>query len=352
MVSSAECPPKNTDQGFWVGSAVSIALSLVMKLVGCSIQQVGIGGFMGKSMLVRQTACVHKVQIRCIEYVLRQKGFTMGKVAILCGGPDWPTSVLAGILKLPLIEMLVGTLPIIFFIIPCALTGSFYLKSNDPTSMLASASSLMALASLIVTGVLWAISAWAVQQALEEHPEEVTRPLVENVHLEWLDYRSEYVRKKLKTTWSSISPGVRLVWTFGVLTQIFVCHCFQWLFTSLVGKFAVSDSIDTLTFIAGFNAEDGLFTYQSLALIGVYAFAWSGHVVYCIWKRRALGPGRLAALKECDEMEAKWKEEYIKMCKLKAPTDAGAAGDAKVADSRETEVDADDEVVGGYSVHV
>ena len=33
------------------------------------------------------------------------------QVSILCGGPDWPTSVLAGILRLSLVECEIGTLP-------------------------------------------------------------------------------------------------------------------------------------------------------------------------------------------------------------------------------------------------
>merc|ERR1712127_1153419 len=41
------------------------------------------------------------------------------------GGPDWPTSVLCGIMGLPLLPILVGTLPIIFLIFPTLLTGSF-----------------------------------------------------------------------------------------------------------------------------------------------------------------------------------------------------------------------------------
>ena len=30
---------------------------------------------------------------------LKRPGLDMGKVGILCGGPDWPTSVLTGLLK-------------------------------------------------------------------------------------------------------------------------------------------------------------------------------------------------------------------------------------------------------------
>jgi hypothetical protein len=36
------------------------------------------------------------------------KYLTTGKVAILVGGPDWPTSVTTGILGISLVPMLIG----------------------------------------------------------------------------------------------------------------------------------------------------------------------------------------------------------------------------------------------------
>lgn len=313
-----QCPPKGTEQGFWTGVVINFALCWFLKLMACAIQQVCIGGMLSKSLWVRQTVGVHTTFIRCLEVVMRKKGLSAGKVAILCGGPDWPTSVLAGIMRLSLLECEIGTLPIIGFIIPFALTGSFYLKSADPTSMLSSASSLMLLLSLIVTGVLWAVSAWAVQQALEQNHEEVTRPLAQNVDLEWLDYRTEFVKKKLNVIWKDIPMGVRVVWIIGAVVQIMVCHMFQWMYTSLIGTFSVSDDIQTLKFIAGFDVKTGLFTYQSLALIFFYCVAWLCYMAYSCWMRTAKGPARREALKEADLTEATWKEEYIKLCEQKA----------------------------------
>ena len=52
-------------------------------------------------------------------------------VCILCGGPDWPTSVCTGILGLPLGEMLMGTLPVFFVILPTCLAGSLQLRAAE-----------------------------------------------------------------------------------------------------------------------------------------------------------------------------------------------------------------------------
>merc|ERR1719181_955537 len=110
LIVADQCP-----QGFWIGIAICIVISFIMKLCACAMQQKLIGESLGNSIAIKQQCGIHTPGIRAIECVLRAKGWTVGKVAILCGGPDWPTSVMAGLLKLPLGAMLFGTIPIIFF---------------------------------------------------------------------------------------------------------------------------------------------------------------------------------------------------------------------------------------------
>ncbi|CAE8688484.1 unnamed protein product, partial [Polarella glacialis] len=117
--------------GFTPGCFIAIAVSYVLKLMACAMQQKLIGGLLGRNLKIRCQVGVNKPFIRAIEAVLRRPGLSMGKVAILCGGPDWPTSVLAGVLKLSLFECELGTMPIIVFITPCSLSGSYYLKSSE-----------------------------------------------------------------------------------------------------------------------------------------------------------------------------------------------------------------------------
>merc|ERR1712136_321499 len=59
-----------------------------------------------------------------IEKILKQPGLGVQKVLILCGGPDWPTSVLTGILRLPVGQMLIGTLPCFILLMPAVLAGA------------------------------------------------------------------------------------------------------------------------------------------------------------------------------------------------------------------------------------
>lgn len=55
----------------------------------------------------------------------------MPKVSILVGGPDWPTSVITGILDLPMWPMLLGTMPVMIIIAPCCVATGFLLCPEE-----------------------------------------------------------------------------------------------------------------------------------------------------------------------------------------------------------------------------
>lgn len=65
------------------------------------------------------------MSIKAIRLILTKPGLGIDKIAILCGGPDWPTSVLTGILKLSVFKMLFGTIPVVFLVFPCVMSGAF-----------------------------------------------------------------------------------------------------------------------------------------------------------------------------------------------------------------------------------
>merc|ERR1719162_2540318 len=79
---------------------------------------------MGKSVKIQQLICVDQVGTRGIEKILNKRGLKPSKVAVLIGGPDWPTSVTCGILKVDVPQMLLGTLPIVIICFPCVVAGA------------------------------------------------------------------------------------------------------------------------------------------------------------------------------------------------------------------------------------
>ena len=126
-----------TDGGLGSGVLAVIyacCVSIVIKLFACTIQQKGFGEQLGKNVNVRQMVGVNSDMIRTMKIVLGERGLTKAKVAILVGGPDWPTSVLCGIMGLPLLPVLLGTLPVWLLIIPTVLTGTFTYAENTTLS--------------------------------------------------------------------------------------------------------------------------------------------------------------------------------------------------------------------------
>ena len=84
-----------------------------------------------KRVWIRALIGINSPTTRAIKKILMVPGLNLPKIVILCGGPDWPTSVTTGILKCSLPQMLLGTLPIMFLIVPTVMTGAFKNKEQD-----------------------------------------------------------------------------------------------------------------------------------------------------------------------------------------------------------------------------
>ena len=89
-----------------IGSIIyTCCLSLIIKLLACALQQKLIGENLSKSIRVRQLVKINSPVVRAVKLILTERGFSLPKMAILVGGPDWPTSVLSGILHVELIPV-------------------------------------------------------------------------------------------------------------------------------------------------------------------------------------------------------------------------------------------------------
>jgi len=293
--------------GFWPGTIICILVSWLLKLTACAMQQKCIGELLRSSTWVRQTCRVHTPLLRAIEAVLREKGFTMGKITILCGGPDWPTSVGAGVLGLPLWEMLVGTLPIIFFVAPCVMTGSFYLRREESDVWLR-ASSLMLSATVIVCIILWIGAVWAVQQVLDRRYEELNCPRLADLQLAWLDWRQAQIQASCRAKWSETPTFIVVLLILGALWLICVGHLYYWLPGWCFGSFAVTDDIEDFRWIEG---DDALFKFNGLLglclSIGSLMFIGTAKMWASISTTRA----RQQTVQRLAKVEDQWKAMWI-----------------------------------------
>lgn len=119
------------DGEFWLGIFAASVWCFLIKLCAIVGQQKGFGEQMGNYVWIRKLVGVNSISIRAIKVILSRPGWDFAKVCILVGGPDWPTSVLTGILGLPVASMLMGSLPVFFLVLPTTTAGAFQLKVND-----------------------------------------------------------------------------------------------------------------------------------------------------------------------------------------------------------------------------
>mmetsp|Transcript_27911 Transcript_27911/g.65923 ORF Transcript_27911/g.65923 Transcript_27911/m.65923 type:complete len:748 (-) Transcript_27911:189-2432(-) len=121
---------ESTGGHFLLASLVALVVSMAIKLTAVAMQQKLIGERFSDSICVKKLVAVHTPEMKAIRHILSQPGLRMDKVVVLVCGPDWPTSVLTGVLKLPLLQMLLGTLPVVFLIMPFTLAGSFMVHAS------------------------------------------------------------------------------------------------------------------------------------------------------------------------------------------------------------------------------
>jgi len=305
LISGKGATDWGSDTGFWIATCICIGVCFVLKLSACAVQQKGIGERLGARLWVRQHVGVHKPFIRAIEHVLEQPGLSFGKVVILVGGPDWPTSVLAGVLRLSLCQCLLGTFPIIVYIAPLTLTGSFYFK-RSAGAMWRNAGDLMFTLTAVITIVLWVSIWWVIQNELEKESKRLRRPMKKFVELEWLDKKEEIVRKVCIVTWREVPFAIRVALVFGSVTMVLVFHSFYWLGEWCFNSFDVTDDISTFHL---YGLETSVILSFGMFGLLINLMGIQACVVFFVWRRRKIADRRMAAQQEADEQEKDWKEK-------------------------------------------
>mmetsp|Transcript_16616 Transcript_16616/g.43917 ORF Transcript_16616/g.43917 Transcript_16616/m.43917 type:complete len:649 (-) Transcript_16616:109-2055(-) len=306
ILISKSCP-----WGFWWGCAVCVLLCFLLKLAACCVQQKIIGERLGSSLAVRRACGVHKPFIRAIEAVLRRPGMSYGKCMILCGGPDWPTSVLAGILRLSVLQCLLGTVPIIFSIIPLALTGSFYLRREESEVWLRTGNLMLTLTAL-VSAVFWVGIGRAVQGEYDRNRHELTRPKEEYLELEWLDHAEGFLAGKCRTSWAEVPRVLRVPYAGGAACAALVGHAFLWRSANCFGSFGVTDDIATLRWLG----PGGLVRPSGCVGLLAGVLSYAGLAVYATWHKRRTAAAAAEARRHLSAVEASWKEEWLRKLRL------------------------------------
>lgn len=105
---SGEMP---SESNLFLSIFICTFLVMILRLMVCVCQMKLIGGLLRKYTWVLKNVGIHTKFMQSIRQLIDRPDMTREKVAILCGGPDWPVMVLTGIFELPVIPVLKGVTP-------------------------------------------------------------------------------------------------------------------------------------------------------------------------------------------------------------------------------------------------
>ena len=230
--------------GFWGALMFSSFLSFLIKLpLAITIQQKCIGEYMGDSVEVKRLVGINSITIRAIDKILRRPGFDLGKICILSGGPDWPTAVLCGILRLRWIEVIMSSMPVYFVVMPCVMAAGFLLKKGDPWE---SVSAVMLTLAALVQVVAMVAALHFIEETATKHYDELSAiPKDEDVEKLEAKSRDRYQWYIAYTDWHSphFPFWVKCLLVLGTVLTMFYFYLNQLYSQVCWESFQVSDSI-------------------------------------------------------------------------------------------------------------
>jgi len=248
VILTASAWDKGKGFSFEVSCCLSVAVCFCIKMNAIAVQQKCFGERMSGSVKVRKLVGVNSTSIRAIEAILSAPGVAfldIKKVSILCGGPDWPTSVLTGILRLSLADMMTGSIPVLFLIAPCCMSGAFMLKITPGDSKWAAISSVtLAVSACVQTSALAAAGYFIAEvtardkKKLDAKPKDKEVEALEKVEAENAE------RYAAATTWDKLPCLARLNLQVGALAMALCCYACQLAGNSCFRTFEVTGEID------------------------------------------------------------------------------------------------------------
>ena len=214
---------------------------LIIKLLACTIQQKIIGEYMSENIWVKKTVGINSNLIRTTKLVLTEPGISLAKVCLLVGGPDWPTSVLCGILKLKLAPILIGTLPVWLLIWPTVLGGAFLVIEESYSQVLSTI--FIGIAAFVQSGSL-AVAAYKLSQESEARKCELEMIPYDDEILaatEISNSRSKEIKQELE--WVKLPHKWKIIIILSIGTLSIACYITTLYPSNCFRSFAVNDRV-------------------------------------------------------------------------------------------------------------
>mmetsp|Transcript_28635 Transcript_28635/g.35145 ORF Transcript_28635/g.35145 Transcript_28635/m.35145 type:complete len:942 (+) Transcript_28635:185-3010(+) len=220
-------------------------VNYILKLIAIALQQKVIGDWIGsKSVYIRSLCGVNSLELRAMRQILEKKGFSIPKIMILVGGPDWPTSVLTGIMKLSVTQMLIGSLPHILLVVPASLSGSLLIPQAPGGVSQGLRPVLLTLTFLIQAAAIMVAFHYTAKYS-NDHRAELQSMEPDKAVADYdADKALDHQASKEVTTWRRLPRAVRIGHLVAVGMMITSNLAFMLLGDFCFVPFSVEDSID------------------------------------------------------------------------------------------------------------
>ena len=238
------------DHGFWPAIVTSIFSAFAVKIMACALQQKVIGENFADNLWVRKTLGVNSVTLRAIKFCIEKPGLSPAKVAILCGGPDWPVSVTCGVLRLPLGQILLGTTPVlVLYIAESVLAAGFQLKKDEGGSWESLAN--VAIGVTAVAMMLTMFSAlYYLEDTIDKHHDhlmdESIYPFDKEVQAAEEEEEEHEADRFNKTRWWCLPTWLKFVLVTGLVCMSISCYAFAVFGSQCFVEFGVENRIADL----------------------------------------------------------------------------------------------------------
>jgi hypothetical protein len=289
--------------GWSWGLFIAIIAAQVLKYLSVGMQMKLIGARLGNSKWVQQMLGVHKPMMRAIEKVLTTPlhGVSIGKVAVLCGTSDWAPNVIAGLLGCSVTTVFLALIPNVLVVSPWVVVGALYVRGDVDGNVI----TLFIAISLCTAGGFALFAAHKIQDALDKQSDELRRPMLKFIELDWLDYRSEHIMKETSVEWQQIPIVLRGVLVAGAMVFIIIGNVIIHASDAFFGNFSVTDDLATLVLVG----HDGLVKPLGLVALGNCLAAFFALAVCELWLARFTRSSRHRATIWLDQQELQWKAD-------------------------------------------
>jgi hypothetical protein len=141
VTQKGKCDNGGDDAAFAAGLGLACLSCWAIKILSVIIQHKVIGEKLGTRLWVKSLIGINSPTTKAMGIILSRPGLDLAKTYILVAGPDWPTTVLTGVLGCPIWSVLGGSMFIISLIAPACMSAAALIYEKPCDGVVSSGSS-------------------------------------------------------------------------------------------------------------------------------------------------------------------------------------------------------------------